>query len=149
MRSALSEEMVARSEGEDVRDTVFTVPLLRDCIINMIHDMEKDIELPLKKGVDMITTQEGPWKWFTTSDLGFPLVDDDCSRPMHPLVVSYVSDCLKDPEILDDNEEAGHLCDDSALGLPEQMKHMLSDWGQQAWALGLGAWERRVWVRGG
>jgi len=50
MRSALPEEIVARSEGEDVRDTVFTVPLLRDCIINMIHDMEKDIELPLKKG---------------------------------------------------------------------------------------------------
>ena len=50
MRSALPEGIVARSEGEDIRDTVFTVPLLRDCIINMIHDMEQDIELLLKKG---------------------------------------------------------------------------------------------------
>ena len=50
MRSALPEEIVARLEGEDVKDTVFTVPLLRDCIINMIHDIVKDIELPLKKG---------------------------------------------------------------------------------------------------
>ena len=49
MRSALPEEIVTRSEGEDVKDTVFTVPLLRDCIINMVHDMEKDIGLPLKR----------------------------------------------------------------------------------------------------
>ena len=53
---------------------------------------------------------------------------------MHPLVESYVSDYLKDPEMLDDNEEAGHRCDDSAHGLPEQMQRRLSDWGQQAWA---------------
>jgi len=46
IRSALPEEIVARSGGEDVKDTVFTVPLLRDCIINMIHYMEKDNELP-------------------------------------------------------------------------------------------------------
>ena len=58
-------------------------------------------------------------KWFTNSDLGFPLVDDDYYRLMHPLIESYVSDCLKDPELLDDNEEAGYLCDDSVHGLPE------------------------------
>ena len=52
MRPALPEELVARAEGEDIRDTVFTVPLLRDCIINMIHNTEKDIKLPLKKGAD-------------------------------------------------------------------------------------------------
>ena len=52
MRSALPQEIVTRSEGGDVRGTVFTVPLLRDCIINILHDMEKDIELPLKKGAD-------------------------------------------------------------------------------------------------
>ena len=53
---------------------------------------------------------------------------------MHLMIESYVSDCLRDPELLDDNEEAGYLCDDSAHGLPEQIKLMLSDWGQQAWA---------------
>ena len=60
MRSALPEELAARSEGEVVQDTVFTVPLLRDCIINMIHDMENDIELPLKKSADRVTAPEGP-----------------------------------------------------------------------------------------
>ena len=53
---------------------------------------------------------------------------------MHPMIESYVSDRLRDPELLDDNEETGNLCDDSAHGLPEQMKLMLSDCGQQAWA---------------
>ena len=80
------------------------------------------------------TVQDGPWKWFTTSDPGFPLVDDEYYRLMHPMIESYVSDCSRDPELLDNNEETGNLCDDSAHGLPEQMKLMLSDWGQQAWA---------------
>ena len=93
----------------------------------MIHDMEKDIELPLKKGAERATAQEGPWKWFTTSDLGFLLVDDDYNRPMHPLVESYVRDCLQDPRMLDDNEEAGQCCDDMAHSLPEWMQHMLED----------------------
>ena len=85
---------MARAEGEDIRDTVFTVPLLCDCIINMIHNMEKDIELPLKEGVEQGTAQESPWKWFTASDLGFPLLDDNYNRPMHPLVEAYARECL-------------------------------------------------------
>ena len=55
------------------------------------------------------------------------------------MVGSYVSDCLKDLELLDDNEEAGYLCDDSAHGLPGQMKQMISDWGQQAWVKSVGS----------
>ena len=52
---------------------------------------------------------------------------------MHLLVEACVNDCLKDLELLDDNEEAGYLCDDSSHGLPEQIKCMISNWGQQAW----------------
>ena len=59
MRSALPEELTARAEGADFRDTVYTVPLLRECIINMIHDMEKDIDFPLK-GADRSTPCEPP-----------------------------------------------------------------------------------------
>jgi len=62
------------------------------------------------------------------------LVDGDYNRLMHPLVESYVRDCLKDPGMLDDNEEAGQCCDDMAHSLPERMQHMLEDWGQQEWA---------------
>ena len=70
MMSALPEEIAARSVGGDVKDTVFTVPLLRDCIINMMHDMEKDIELPLKKGAARVIALEGPWKWLHPLTLG-------------------------------------------------------------------------------
>ena len=60
MRSALPEELEARAEGEDIRDTVFTVPLLRDCIINMIHNMERDIELTRKERVVKVIGPEPP-----------------------------------------------------------------------------------------
>ena len=88
---------------------------------------------PLIQWATATTAQEGPWNWFTTSDLGFPLVNDEYHRPMHPMIESDVIDYLRDPELLDDNEETGNLCDDSSHGLPEQMKLMLSDWGQQVW----------------
>ena len=55
------------------------------------------------------------------------------------MVEAYVNDCLKDPELLDDNEEAGYLCDDSSHCLLEQMKRMISDWGQQAWVESMGS----------
>ena len=131
MRSALPEELVARAEGSDFRDTVYTVPLLHDCIINMIHDMEKDIELPLKKGKERVTAYESPWKWFTASELGFPLLDDNYNRPIHPLVETYARECLQDPELLDGNEEAGMCCESTAHNLPELMRCMIEDWGQQ------------------
>jgi len=38
----------------------------------------------------------------------------------------------RDPELLDDNEEAGHRCEDSPHGLQEQMQDMISNWVQQA-----------------
>ena len=131
MRSALPEELEARAEGEDIRDTVFTVPLLRDCIINMIHNMERDIELPRKEGVVQVVAQEPPWKWFTASELGFPLLDDNYNRLMHPLVEAYARECLQDPEMLDDNEEAGVCCENTAHSLPELIQNMLVDWGHQ------------------
>ena len=62
------------------------------------------------------------------------MVDDDYNRQMHLLMESYVRDCLKDPEMLDNNEEAGQCCDDLAHSLPERVHGMLEDWGQQAWA---------------
>ena len=108
-----------------------TVLLLHDCIINMIHDMEKDIELPPKKGKERVTAYESPWKWFTASELGFPLLDDNYNRPIHPLVETYARECLQDPELLDDNEEAGMCCESTAHNLPELMRCMIEDWGQQ------------------
>ena len=131
MRSALPEELAARAEGADFRDTVYTVLLLRECIINMIHNMEKDIELPLIKGADRSTSCEPPWKWFTSSDLGFPLLDDNYNRPIHPLVETYARECLQDPEMLDGNEEAGECCEGTEHSLIELLQNMITDRGHQ------------------
>ena len=52
---------------------------------------------------------------------------------MYPLIEAYASACLQDPEMLDDNEETGMLCDGSLHILLKQMKLMMSEWGAQAW----------------
>ena len=74
---------------------------------------------------------EPPWKWFTASELGFPLIDDIYDRPIHPLVEAYVRDCLRDPELLDDNEEMGECCENTVHSLPAMLHNMLTEWGQQ------------------
>ena len=130
MRSALPEELTARAEGADFRDTVYTVPLLRECITNMIHDMEKDIDLPIK-GADRSTSCEPPWKWFTSSDLGFPLLDDIYDRPIHPLVETYARECLQYPEMMDGNEEAGEHGEGAEHSLMDLLQNMITDWGHQ------------------
>jgi len=35
---------------------------------------------------------EAPWKWFTSYELGFPLVTDENERPMHPFVEVFMDD---------------------------------------------------------
>ena len=57
------------------------------------------------------------------------MVDDNYNRPMHPLVEAYARECLQDPEMLDDNEEAGMCCDNTAHSFPELIQRMLVDWG--------------------
>ena len=48
-------------------------------------------------------------------------MDDEYYRLMHLMVEVYTSACLQDPEMLDDNEESGILCDGSLHSLPEQI----------------------------
>ena len=98
----------------------------------MIHDMENDIKLPLMKDADRVTALEGPGNGLHPLTLSSP-VTGRRRLPMHLMVKAYVNYRLKDQELLDDNEEAGYLCEDSSHCLPEQMQCIISNWGQQAW----------------
>jgi len=42
-----------------------------------------------------LTIPEAPWKYFTSYELGFPLVTDEHERPMHPLVELFMDDQLE------------------------------------------------------
>ena len=60
----------------------------------MIADQErKSISDGNKKRA--LAIPEAPWKWFTSYELGFPLLTDEHERPMHPLVEVFVDDQLE------------------------------------------------------
>jgi len=94
VRSALPEELNQMATGGDVKETVMTILFLRAGITNMIEDQErKSISDGNKKRV--LAILEAPWKWFTSYELGFPLLTDEHERPMHPLVEVFVDDQLE------------------------------------------------------
>jgi len=60
----------------------------------MIADQErKSISDGNKKRA--LAIPEGPWKWFTSYELGLPLLTDEHERSMHPLVEVFVDDQLE------------------------------------------------------
>jgi len=89
VRLALPEELNLMAAGEDVKETVMTIPFLQTCIINMIVDLEKRFTSDGNK-TGALVQPKAPWKWFTSYELGFPLVSDEHDRPMHPLVETFV-----------------------------------------------------------
>ena len=91
------------ASGSDVKETVMTISFLKTCISNMIKDLERKHTTGANK---RRATQipEGPWKWFTSYELGFPLVNDKHVRPLHPLVETFVDDQLE--AYLSDEEDA-------------------------------------------
>jgi hypothetical protein len=66
--------------------------------------------------------------WFTTPELGHPLIDDNHYRPLHPSVGPFLREYLSRHEDMDDeDDEKGHfytgLCDTRVLA-----RTMLEDW---------------------
>jgi len=80
--------------GGDVKETVMIFPFLQACITNMIADLERQSISDGNKRRALVNTK-APWKWFTSYELGFPLVSDKHDRPMHPLVESFTDDQLE------------------------------------------------------
>jgi len=94
VRSALPEQLNQMAARGDVKETVMTIPFLRACITNMIADQErKSISDGNKKWA--LAIPAAPWTWFTSYELGFPLLTDEHERPMHPLVEVFVDDQLE------------------------------------------------------
>jgi len=80
--------------GRDLKETVMTIPFLRTCITNVIADLErKSISVCNKRRA--LVKSKASWKWFTSYEVGYPLVSDEHDRPMHPLVESFVDDQLE------------------------------------------------------
>jgi len=54
------------------------------------------MEIKLEALTDNFSTQESimneepPWLWFTLPELGFPLLKDECRRPIHPEIEEYM-----------------------------------------------------------
>ena len=66
--------------------------------------------------------------WFTATELGHPLIDDNHDRPLYPMVGSFLHEYLSRHEDMDDkDDEMGHLytglCDTRVLA-----RTMLEDW---------------------
>ena len=82
--SALPEELNSMAAGGDVKETVMTIPFLRTCMYNVIGDLERKFILDGNQRRALLQP-EAPWKWFTSYELGFPLVSDKYERPSHPV----------------------------------------------------------------
>jgi len=124
MRSALPKKLNLFAAGEDVKETVMTIPFLRACITNMIADLErKSISDGNKRRALVIP--EAPRKWFTSYELGFPLVSDEHDRPMHSLMELFMDDQLE--AYWSEVEEATAPLP-PLIGRPQTMKE---GWGDQ------------------
>jgi len=122
VRSALPEELNSMASGGDVKETVMTIPFLMSCITNMIQDLErKHITGAQKRRATQIP--EAPWKWFTSSELGFPLVDDKYVRSIHPLVETFLDDQLETHLPREEEADAPHS------PLIAMMRTMKEGWG--------------------
>ena len=100
-----------------MKEMVITIPFLRNCIINMIADLERKFTSDGNTRRALVQP-EAP-------ELGFPLVSDEQDRPMHPLVETLV----------DDQIEASLTKDEQANTLPlliGQLRTTKEVWGDQA-----------------
>jgi len=103
--------------GGDLKEMVITIPFLRNCIINMIADLERKFTSDGNTRRALVQP-EAP-------ELGFPLVSDEQDRPMHPLVETLV----------DDQIEASLTKEEEANTLPlliGQLQTTKEVWGDQA-----------------
>jgi len=124
VRLALPEELEAMAAGEDVKETVMTIPFLQSCIANMIKDKDLERKTPTSSNKKQrLPPAEAPWKWFTSSELGFPLVRDKYERSIHPLVERFIDDKIGLPLA----EEAEGECAPSQN--TRRLRKMKQDWG--------------------
>jgi len=101
-----------------VKETLMTIPFLRTCTINMIADFERKFTSDGNQRSALLQP-EAPWKWFTSYELGFPLVSDKHGRPMHPLVETFVDAQI---EAYSTEEEEANASLPPPIGLLQTMK---------------------------
>jgi len=80
--------------GGDVKKTVMTIPFLRTYIISMIANLERKFTSDVNKRRALLQPK-ATLKWFTSYELGCPLVSDEHQRPMHTFVETFVDDQIE------------------------------------------------------
>jgi len=124
MRSALPEEIEKIYHHNLISDSTLTLPHIQRCLEDMIQEMGISAADAPTSGVTPASIR----LWFTDPELGYPLIDDNHDRPLHPRVGPFLREYLSRHEDMDDeDDEMGHfhtgLCDTRVLA-----RTMLEDW---------------------
>ena len=87
-------------------DSTLTLPHIQLSLEDVMQEMDLSAADAPTSGV-----ASSPIRlWFTTPDLGHPLIDDNHDRPLHPLVGPFLRGYLSRHEDMnDDDDDMGHL----------------------------------------
>jgi len=106
MRTALPEEVGKMSKNNLISDTTLTLPHIQCCLEEMLQDLGTTDTTPHGTPAQSPSIQI----WFTSSDVGRPLNDDNYDRPLHSMIGPFLRDYLSGfGEFDDDDDEMGHL----------------------------------------
>jgi len=94
-RSAIPEDLDWDTRAED---EALSMDAIKRCLASMLVALDRDTP-QMKRGMalplacterELITAQEPPWLWFALPELGFPMIMDECQRPIHPEIEEYM-----------------------------------------------------------
>jgi len=102
-RSALREDLEWDTRAEDV---ALSLDDMKRCLSNMLVALDRDtpqtkmgLALPTHFSTqESIINQEPPWLWFTLPELGFPLLNDEYRRQIHPEIEEYMCRYVSDDQ---------------------------------------------------
>ena len=124
MQSALPEEIEKICHHDLISDSTLTLPHIQCCLEDMTQEMGISAADAPTSGVTPVPIR----LWFTTPELGHPLIDDNHNRLIHPLVGLFLRGYLSRHEDMNNEDyEMGHLytslCNTRVL-----VRTILEDW---------------------
>jgi len=79
-----------------------------------------------------VRAQEFPWLWFTLPELGFPMIIDECHRPLHAEAEDFLRRSIaeeQDWDAVDGDECWGSEYISPSIDMVHQIKALLLTWG--------------------
>ena len=106
MRIALPEEIEKMHNHNLISDSTLILPHIQSCL----EDMMQEMGMSLVDSPTESSSHDPIYLWFTTPELGHPLIVDNHERYMHPLVGPFLREYLSSYDGVDDDDDAmGHL----------------------------------------